>query len=500
MFDARDSHEKNSSNYRYVPINTPTKFEDSIGFESSGKATSTGLPDMDFEEEDCLPPLPSNYGTFSRKNSRMRAVISRLPDGTVPPYRAVFLVTNAAFGAGILNIPQAYMNAGGLQTAITVQVILLIFVIGAFLIVARCAGKSEASTYQDVVLFMCGPKAKMIVQVLIIIYFFGSCITYLIIIGEQASKVLTFALNIKTDPPWYTDRRFLMGIISCTFILPLCIPRRLAVLSYSSFFGGIGALYITGMIVYKYFATGFTAAAIHDHSKDNRQANVTSAMAAIPVICFGYQCHVSSVAVYADLKNRSMKRFFLVCVAAMVVCTTAYSLCGVFGYLSFGMDTNSDILLNYGADDLPANIARAMIVLIIFSSFAIITFCARTAIEDIVLKWWGLGPDEAERHEKSRRLVETIAWFALTLILAAVIPDIGVAISLIGGIAALFIFVFPGLCLLQSVNIGLRLLTWKEKTLVLIACVYIVVGVFIFGENTALALGKDIKIDGRSLF
>ena len=66
--------------------------------------------------------------------------------------------------------------------------ILLIFVIGAFLIVARCAGKSEASTYQDVVLFMCGPKAKMIVQVLIIIYFFGSCITYLIIIGEQASK------------------------------------------------------------------------------------------------------------------------------------------------------------------------------------------------------------------------------------------------------------------------------------------------------------------------
>ena len=74
-------------------------------------------------------------------------------------------------------------------------------------------------------------------------------------------------------------------------------------------------------------------------------------------------------------------------------------------------------------------------------------FCCRTAIEDIVLKWWGLGPDEAERHEKCRRLIETISWFALTLILAAVIPNIGVAISLIGGIAALFIFVFPGLTL-----------------------------------------------------
>ena len=80
---------------------------------------------------------------------------------------------------------------------------------------------------------------------------------------------------------------------------------------------------------------------------------------------------------YADLKNRSLIRFFVVCVLAMVVCTMAYSLCGSFGYLSFGMKTNSDILLNYDSNDVLANVARAMVVLIIFSSFAIITFCAR---------------------------------------------------------------------------------------------------------------------------
>ena len=68
----------------------------------------------------------------------------------------------------------------------------------------------------------------------------------------------------------------------------------------------------------------------------------------------------------------------------------------------------------------------------------------RTAIEDMVLKWQGLGPDEAEAWERCRRLTETIAWFGAALVLAANIPNIGVAISLIGGIAALFIFVFPG--------------------------------------------------------
>ncbi len=62
----------------------------------------------------------------------------------------------------------------------------------------------------------------------------------------------------------------------------------------------------------------------------------------------------------------------------------------------------------------------------------------------MVVKWQGLGPDEAEKREKFRRLIETFAWFGSALLCAAVIPNIGVAIALIGGIAAVFIFVFPG--------------------------------------------------------
>ena len=112
---------KSPSSYRYAPINIHPDLEDSSGFESSeGINRGSELPGMD-HEDDCLPPVAQSYGTFSRKNSRRRTLLSKLPDGDVPPYRAVFLVTNAAFGAGILNFPQAYMNAGGLETAITVQ-------------------------------------------------------------------------------------------------------------------------------------------------------------------------------------------------------------------------------------------------------------------------------------------------------------------------------------------------------------------------------------------
>ena len=129
IFGEPESIEKRRSSYRYAQINAPHNFDVGSDFESSGPGIlpphspefDQGLSGWDVESDDCLPPSVDNYGTFSKKTSRMRTVISKLPEGDVPAYRAIFLVTNAAFGAGILNFPQAYMNAGGLRNALTVQ-------------------------------------------------------------------------------------------------------------------------------------------------------------------------------------------------------------------------------------------------------------------------------------------------------------------------------------------------------------------------------------------
>ncbi len=49
------------------------------------------------------------------------------------------------------------------------------------------------------------------------------------------------------------------------------------------------------------------------------------------------------------------------------------------------------------------------------------------------------------RDELKRRVFSTIIWFAVSLLLAVVVPDIGIVIDLLGGLAAIFVFVFPGL-------------------------------------------------------
>ena len=80
---------------------------------------------------------------------------------------------------------------------------------------------------------------------------------------------------------------------------------------------------------------------------------------------------------YAELKRPTITRFGLVTVCATAICAVIYSLTGAFGYLTFGHGVNSDILLSYKDDDVLAVVARALIVIVVFSTFAICHFVGR---------------------------------------------------------------------------------------------------------------------------
>lgn len=65
-------------------------------------------------------------------------------------------------------------------------------------------------------------------------------------------------------------------------------------------------------------------------------------------------------------------------------------------------------------------------------------------MEGLWLRYKGTPVEEDVGRERRRRVLQTLVWFLLTLLLALFIPDIGKVISVIGGLAACFIFIFPG--------------------------------------------------------
>ena len=64
------------------------------------------------------------------------------------------------------------------------------FVVGSLLILTHCSdgggdGSPRATTYEGVVLLMCGRKVALGAAVAVVLYCFGTCVTFFIVIGDQ---------------------------------------------------------------------------------------------------------------------------------------------------------------------------------------------------------------------------------------------------------------------------------------------------------------------------
>ena len=88
--------------------------------------------------------------------------------------------------------------------------------------------------------------------------------------------------------------------------------------------------------------------------------------------------------------------------------------------------------------------------------------------------------------------------FVASLILAIEIPNIGVVIDLLGCLAAVFIFIFPGICLWQTtLTKDPALGSLKSKALLLFAGFFLTIGAFLFG---VVLTQVDIKLPLLLLF
>ena len=121
------------------------------------------------------------------------------------PYGAVFIVVNAALGAGLLTFPYAFYLAGGWYGGLILQLVsygipcmcvqtvssnfsvqcFLPIALAGLMILAYCAELHQASSYEAMIEGMFGSIAKGIVELFVAVYCFGSCLTYLVVIGDQ---------------------------------------------------------------------------------------------------------------------------------------------------------------------------------------------------------------------------------------------------------------------------------------------------------------------------
>uniref|UniRef100_A0A3Q3GN47 Solute carrier family 38 member 8b n=1 Tax=Labrus bergylta TaxID=56723 RepID=A0A3Q3GN47_9LABR len=372
---------------------------------------------------------------------------------------AVFIMLKSALGAGLLNFPWAFEKAGGVNTAISVELVSLVFLISGLVILGYASSVSRQKTYQDVVSEVCGRAVGQLCEVCFCFNLFMICVAFLVVVQDQLEKCN------EVDMPyhWYTDQRFALFIMCLVIILPLSIPKEIGIQKYTSVLGTLAATYLCVAVIVKYYLMESHSVIITPDV-----GSWASMFSVVPTICFGFQCHEACIAIYSSMENQKLSHWVLISVLSMFFCLLIYTLTGVYGFMTFGRDVASDILMSYPGNDVVMIISRLLFGISIITIYPIILLLGRRR-RGIV----------THLFESRCRVILTVIWISITLVIAMFVPDMGEVISVIGGISAFFIFIFPGI---PGFLLHCRVVftVWGVIT--------IVVGAFIFGQSTTIAI------------
>uniref|UniRef100_A0A667YKH7 Solute carrier family 38 member 8 n=1 Tax=Myripristis murdjan TaxID=586833 RepID=A0A667YKH7_9TELE len=383
-------------------------------------------------------------------------------------FGAVFIMLKSALGAGLLNFPWAFQKAGGVSTAINVEMVSLVFLISGLVILGYASSISRQNTYQDVVREVCGRAVGQLCEVCFCFNLFMICVAFLVVVQDQLEKLCISLYETATGSTegemphhWYTDQRFALFIMCLVFILPLSIPKEIGIQKYTRYTALTLILCVSVISSVSSWASMFSV---------------------IPTICFGFQCHEACIAIYSSMENQKLSHWVVISVISMFFCLLIYTLTGVYGFMTFGRTVASDILMSYPGNDVVMIIARLLFGISIITIYPIILLLGRSVILDLVLRIRRRRRGVVTHSFESRcRVVLTVIWITVTLLIAMFVPDMSEVISVIGGISAFFIFIFPGMKISVDLNMFEVLLSiWGVIT--------VTVGAFIFGQSTTIAV------------
>ncbi|GLD67093.1 putative sodium-coupled neutral amino acid transporter 8a, partial [Lates japonicus] len=101
---------------------------------------------------------------------------------------AIFIMLKSALGAGLLNFPWAFERAGGIRSAVTVELVSLVFLVSGLIILGYSSSISGQCTYQAVVKEVCGPAIGQLCEICFVFNLFMISVAFLVIVDDQLEK------------------------------------------------------------------------------------------------------------------------------------------------------------------------------------------------------------------------------------------------------------------------------------------------------------------------
>ncbi len=209
-------------------------------------------------------------------------------------------------------------------------------------------GKSACrhiQTYGDLCVATFGPCGMIITDLNIVFLNVGACSAYLVILGDVGPEILKSVFGPET---LLVDRTGATLFLTAVFITPLLLPRSITFLSRFSLLSIVSVATFVVVVVASAPSPWAVSRSWGERHLQLTRWDASDIFRCLPLMGFAFTCHTNVFPIYSELADAQPATMSKVVSRSLAICLCLYAIVGVFGYMTYGNDTQSDLLLNFG--------------------------------------------------------------------------------------------------------------------------------------------------------
>jgi amino acid permease len=400
--------------------------------------------------------------------------------GTGSIESSILNLTTATLGVGTLAIPYAFYNSG-----ILVALILLLFLawlsVSSIKEIISSLNATEKHSFEEVTCMLFGRKWTILFEICILTFCFGTAVGYHVTIADIGLSVTErYLINFRDNSLvsfFLLSRSGFLVTITSAVLLPLSLFDKVAELRYTCFLG-VGC--VIGMVIIvasRLFIDGVSPDIMDNWIYALLPRGAWEATSSMGILTFAFCSQPNVPTIFYELGDRTIAGMTKAVNGSVVLCLIIYTLIGLSGFLQFGANTASSVILNLQPDFFEGRMvvvfAYALMAFAVCMSFPLNIFPIKLTFEQLFIEFGIRNINAAVR-------VVVVTSVILSLGCAVFIPKVSTIFDLIGNtVGSLICFVFPPVLYIKILSLGAPLFcrrSLKAWIVLLVGCALLCVG------------------------
>lgn len=272
-------------------------------------------------------------------------------------FSLVVTLVTAGLGTGILSLP---WGVAGASIATSLIILAFVLLINGFtcMILVYAAERYQAFDLGAVLGHFPGRLGKAMqyfTNFLVWVTMFLCLVGYMIVIADSVQP-----LGARAGGIWV--HRYTYSVLGSALVFPICfLPMRW--LSFTSVLTVLVNIYLFAVLVSELVTFG----PVPDYCwLGFSTGTITFATA----VFYSIILQMCILPIYAELEDRTPRRFMWVMILASVGLFVMFTLVAVTGYITYGADVESNVMRNF-ADNFAGNLARCLMVVVVTGVYPI---------------------------------------------------------------------------------------------------------------------------------